>query len=197
MSRRTVSRAVLEGGIAAQIQIGHELAQAEVLQCLKMALQTSMCLMIHITSILKSIYTNDGMSLHMRIICLESHLHLIRLLRASRRYSGKLWGCLGNKNKSPLQNGSNQYMRVVKAMSLLRGVNTDHCTKAKKYADVMEGKMIDATRQLLGEEQILDKSWEEIETVFDDAWERMVEELEEKQYGITCQRMSRHLSMQP
>jgi len=68
-------------------------------------------------------------------------------------------------------------MRVVKAMSLLRGVNTDHCTKAKKYADVMEGKMIDATRQLLGEEQILDKSWEEIETVFDDAWERMVEEL--------------------
>ena len=29
MSRRTVSRAVLEGGIAAQIQIGHELAQVE------------------------------------------------------------------------------------------------------------------------------------------------------------------------
>ena len=29
MSRRTVSRTVLEGGIAAQIQIGHELAQAE------------------------------------------------------------------------------------------------------------------------------------------------------------------------
>jgi hypothetical protein len=29
MSRHTVSRAILEGGIAAQIQIGHELAQAE------------------------------------------------------------------------------------------------------------------------------------------------------------------------
>ena len=29
MSRRTVSRAILEGGIAAKIQIGHELAQAE------------------------------------------------------------------------------------------------------------------------------------------------------------------------
>jgi len=29
MSRRTVSRAILEGGIAAQIQVGHELAQAE------------------------------------------------------------------------------------------------------------------------------------------------------------------------
>jgi hypothetical protein len=29
MSRRTVSRAILEGGIAAQIQIGHELAQAQ------------------------------------------------------------------------------------------------------------------------------------------------------------------------
>jgi hypothetical protein len=29
MSRRTVSRAILEGGIAAQIQIGHELAQAD------------------------------------------------------------------------------------------------------------------------------------------------------------------------
>jgi len=31
-----------------------------------------------------------------------------------------------------------QYMRVVKAMSLLMSVNTDHCTKAKKYADVMQ-----------------------------------------------------------
>jgi hypothetical protein len=40
----------------------------------------------------------------------------------------------------------------------LKGVNTDHCTKAKKYVDVMEGKMIDATHQLLGDEQILDKS---------------------------------------
>jgi hypothetical protein len=29
MSRHTVSRAILKGGIAAQIQIGHELAQAE------------------------------------------------------------------------------------------------------------------------------------------------------------------------
>jgi len=29
MSRHTVSRAILEGGIAAKIQIGHELAQAE------------------------------------------------------------------------------------------------------------------------------------------------------------------------
>lgn len=29
MSRRTVSRAILEGGIAAKVQIGHELAQAE------------------------------------------------------------------------------------------------------------------------------------------------------------------------
>ena len=45
---------------------------------------------------------------------------------------------------------------------------------------MMEGKMIDATRQLLGEEQILDKSWEEIEAVFNDAWDRMVEELEGK-----------------
>ena len=30
MSRRTVSRAILEGGIAAQIQLGHELTQAKV-----------------------------------------------------------------------------------------------------------------------------------------------------------------------
>jgi hypothetical protein len=34
MSRRTVSRAILEGGIAAKIQIGHELAQAEGKQLL-------------------------------------------------------------------------------------------------------------------------------------------------------------------
>jgi hypothetical protein len=71
----------------------------------------------------------------------------------------KLGDALEMYNKSPLSKCFKQYVRLVKAMSLLRGVNTDHCTKAKKYANVMKDKMSDATCQLLGEEQVLDKSW--------------------------------------
>ena len=65
-------------------------------------------------------------------------------------------------------------MRLVKAISLLKGVNTDHCSKEKKFSEIIKGKMIDAVRQLLGENEVLDKSWEDIDVLFDKAWEDMI-----------------------
>ena len=197
MSRRTVSRAILEGGIAAQIQIGHEIAQADGKYP---AVKHNRILMIHV--ILAFTVSEDGTS--NKHVAYDSHhinlkvpsytddgakpAHENRLLgitsSPNQTAEGqaedtveKLGDALEMYNKSPLAKHFKQYVRVVKAISLLRGVNTDHCTKAKKYADVMEGKMIDATRQLLGEEQVLDKSWEEIENLFDDAWDKMVSKL--------------------
>jgi hypothetical protein len=57
------------------------------------------------------------------------------------------------------------------------GVNTDHCSKEKKYADVVKAKVTEAKHQLLGEGEILDRNWEEMDVLFDKAWEEMVEEL--------------------
>jgi hypothetical protein len=57
------------------------------------------------------------------------------------------------------------------------GVNTDHCSKGKKYADVVKAKVTEAKHHLLGEGEILDRTWEEMDVLFDKAWEEMVEEL--------------------
>jgi len=72
-------------------------------------------------------------------------------------------------NKSPLAKRSGHFIRLVKAISLLKGVNTDHCSKEKKFSEIMKSKVVDAVRELLGETEVLEKSWEEIDVLFDKA----------------------------
>jgi len=79
-------------------------------------------------------------------------------------------------NKSPLAKRSKHYMHLVKTLSMLRGVNTDHCTKEKKFAGIMKNKMIDANRELLSEEEVLLRPWDELEALFDEAWNAMIAE---------------------
>jgi hypothetical protein len=66
-------------------------------------------------------------------------------------------------------------MHLVKAMSLLKGVNTDHCSKEKKFSHVMKTKVMDAVRELLGEREVLEKSWEGVDVLFDKAWDDMID----------------------
>jgi hypothetical protein len=89
----------------------------------------------------------------------------------------KIDDALNMYNKSPLAKRSKHFMCLVKTLSMLRGVNTDHCTKAKKFSSIMENKMIDANRQLLGENEVLLRPWDEIEGLFDEAWDEMIMEV--------------------
>lgn len=67
-------------------------------------------------------------------------------------------------------------MHLVKAISLLKGVNTDHCSKEKKFSNIMKSKVVDAVHELLGETEVLEKSWEEIDILFDKARDDMIDE---------------------
>jgi hypothetical protein len=80
-------------------------------------------------------------------------------------------------NRSPLAKRTKHFIRLVNAIAMCTGVNTDHCSKEKKYADVVKAKVTEAKHQLLGEGEILDRNWEEMDVLFDKAWEEMVEEL--------------------
>ena len=78
-------------------------------------------------------------------------------------------------NKSPLAKRSGHFMRLVQAISLLKGLNTDHCSKEKKFSEIMKNKVLDAVRELLGEKEILEKSWEEMDDLFDKARDDMID----------------------
>ena len=78
-------------------------------------------------------------------------------------------------NKSPLAKRSGHFMRLVKAISLLKGVNTDHCSKEKKFSEIIKNKVVDAVRELLGEKEVLEKSWEEIDILFEKSRDDMID----------------------
>ena len=133
MSRRTVSRAVLEGEIAAQIQIGHELAQAEAFTVSEDGTSNKhVPYDSHHINLKVPSYTNDGAepTHENRLLGITSSPDQTAEGQAEDTVE-KLGDALEIYNKSPLAKRFKQYMHVVKAMSLLRGGNTDHCTKAK------------------------------------------------------------------
>ena len=78
-------------------------------------------------------------------------------------------------NKSPLAKQSGYFMCLVKAISLLKGVNTDHCSKEKRFSEVMKSKVVDAVHELLGENKVLEKSWEDIDALFNKAHDDMID----------------------
>ena len=106
-------------------------------------------------------------------------------------------------NKSPLAKWSGHFMHFVKAISLVKGVNTDHCSKEKKFSNIMKSKVVDAVCELLGETEVLEKSWEEIDILFDkarddmidkaggqDAWETLPEAEQALQHAIMLEQTS-------
>ena len=78
-------------------------------------------------------------------------------------------------NKSPLAKRSGHFIRLVKALSLLKGLNTDHCSKEKKFSEIMKSKVLDAVHELLGEKEVLEKSWEEMDDLFNKACDDMID----------------------
>jgi hypothetical protein len=57
------------------------------------------------------------------------------------------------------------------------GMNSDHCSKEKSVADGMRNKKIQAILQQLGEKYVASKTADEIEAIFDLAYDEMVKEV--------------------
>jgi hypothetical protein len=69
--------------------------------------------------------------------------------------------------KSPLGKRSKNFDRVLDLMLKWMGMNTDHCSKAKKTSRLISEKKTDAVVQSLGENEVLEKSSEETDVVFE------------------------------
>src|SRR6266516_3595592 len=87
-------------------------------------------------------------------------------------------------NESLFKQRTGNFLRVVDIYVKLAGMNSDHCSKEKKDARLMEKKKTAATYQVLGEEEILEKSNEELLPHFLEAREKMIKGLEGAQNGV-------------
>src|SRR5436190_13929902 len=65
-------------------------------------------------------------------------------------------------NASPLGKSENHLLRVIDIFVKLTGIHSDHCAKEKKDAQLMRKEKEQAIYQSLGEEEILEKSTQEL-----------------------------------
>ena len=77
-------------------------------------------------------------------------------------------------NNSPLGKRSGSILRLIELLIKLMGMNSDHCAKEKKDARMLEGLKAWAVDQNLGEEMLLDMSFEEISEHFRKAEVNMI-----------------------
>ena len=77
-------------------------------------------------------------------------------------------------NASPLARREGHFLRTVEIFVKLAGMNTDHCAKEKKDASLLQQEKTLATFQTLGEDQILQKSNEELLPHFLEAQKLMI-----------------------
>ena len=102
-------------------------------------------------------------------------------LGGSSEESVKAWkNLLGNiadiYNKSPLGKHAGHFLRVVDIFVKLARMHSDHCSKEKKDVHLLEREKMMATNQSLGEDQIVERSNQELLSHFLEAQERMIEQ---------------------
>jgi hypothetical protein len=164
ISRRTVSRILMEGYVASQIQLGFEMADAEALTG-----------------------SGDGTS-HRNVQYYSRHInlkasdyessgrakqHVTRFLGitpsfdSSSEESIKDWNLVLDSivdlyNRSPLGKRHGSLLRTVDIFAKLVGMMTDHCAKEKKDVRTLEELKKSAVLQQLGEQKILDSGNQEL-----------------------------------
>ena len=177
ISRTSVSRILREGYFAAQIQLGYEMKNAESMT-----------------------FSADGTS-HCSINYNSCHVHLIAEDYTSPEGSSKqrvtrTFGIQSSKdgsseqaitywknglkniselfNNSPLGKRSGGLLKFINLLIKLAGMSTDHCSKEKKDARLLEALKAWAVDQHLGEEKMLEMTLLEIHDYFKKAEEEMI-----------------------
>jgi hypothetical protein len=165
MSRRTVARSILEGQVAAQIQIGHELAQTKGFTASGDGTSNK-----HIPYDARHIHINSGSEVGSD----PKHQTLFLGLHSSvdqtseqqvEDWKNILSEILDVYQKSPLGIRSKGFLRHVEILQKLKGMNSDHCSKEKKTARLMEKEKHLAVLEGLGEDYMLDND-KETDAVF-------------------------------
>ncbi|KAJ7708165.1 hypothetical protein B0H17DRAFT_1191658 [Mycena rosella] len=147
MSRRTVQRALIEGGVAARIQISHEAAQAD-----------GLTLSTDATSLRDENYEggflmiNKGPSHQMRLLSLTStvsHTSEDQLENIKSQISSisELY------KRSPLGRRSQLNFEISDFLRLLKGMNGDHAADMKKTVRLVQAWKDEVCRIMLGYEE--------------------------------------------
>ncbi len=79
-------------------------------------------------------------------------------------------------NQSPLGKRTGHLLRVIDIFVKLAGMHSDHCAKEKKDFNLMEKEKTQATYQALGEDDILEKTNQELLPDFQKARQQMIKE---------------------
>ena len=177
ISNPSITRILREGFFAAQIQLGHEMKDAESMT-----------------------FSADGTS-HRSINYNSRHVHLVAEDYTSSEGNSKqrvtqTFGIQSSKdgsseeavsdwertikkivelyNNSPLGKRSGGLLKFIDLLIKLTGMNTDHCSKEKKDVRLLEALKAWAVDQHLGEEKMLEMTFEEIRDYFKKAEEKMI-----------------------
>jgi hypothetical protein len=178
VSRRTVSRVIDEGYIAAQIQLGYEMENAKSMTFSGDG-TTHRATQFNARHVNYKVETNasDGSKITEHTTRL---LGVHSALDGSSEQSVQTWkdilaGITDIYNQSPLKQREGGLFRVVDIFFKLAGVHSDHCAKEKKDAKLLEKEKASAMYQSLGEDVITESSNQDLQPAYLEARRAMIE----------------------
>jgi len=178
ISRRTVSRVIHEGYIAAQIQLGYEMENAKSMTFSGDG-TTHKATQFNAWHVNYKVETNSSGGS-------KTTEHATRLLGVHSALDGtseqsvQAWkdifsGITDIYNQSPLKQHAGGLFCVVDIFFKLAGVHSDHCAKEKKDAQLLQKEKTLAIYQSLGEDVITESSNQELQPAYLDACRAMIE----------------------
>ncbi|KAF8813548.1 hypothetical protein BYT27DRAFT_7251075 [Phlegmacium glaucopus] len=176
---RSVNRMIKEGYLAAQLQLGHEMANEE-----------SMTFSADGTSHHGINYNSHHVNLKAEDYGSESgeacRATCVLGVQSSADGTSEesikdMKKILGNivdlYNRSPLGKRAGNLCRVLEILIKVTGVHSDHCAKEKKDAALLESEKKDAVNQKLGEKVMLDKTNEQLYHIIDAAEKQLMNDI--------------------
>src|SRR3984893_988226 len=177
ISRRTVSRVILEGYYAAQVQLGHEMENAKSMT-LSGDGTTHKATQMNARHVNYQVEAGSGGE----STTTEHVTHLLGIhsaLDGSSEQSVQAWKDILAEiteiyNQSPLKQHSGGFFRVVDIFFKVAGMHSDHCAKEKKDAQLLEKEKTSAVYKSLGEDAIMERSNQELQPDYLEAWRDMI-----------------------
>lgn len=169
MSGRTVARAILEGGIMADMQLGHEISNTTALTISgdgtthkNVGYEAK-----HINMLVPD-YLLDQAKHKSRLIGVDSAPDHSSQTQADG-WSSKIEEILDLYNQSPLAKGSQNALCLADFFARLQGMNSDHAKDQKKLAALLQEIKEALLHKSLGEESLIEMSFLEITHIISEA----------------------------
>lgn len=156
MSGRTVARSILEGGIMADIQMGHEISKSEGLTVSgdgtthkNIGYESR-----HINMLVSTSDSLNGPKHQSRLVGVDSATDHSSQTQADG-WKSKITEKLDFYNRSPLAKRSQTTLQLADFFARLQGMNSDHANDQKKLALLLKEIKNDFFLKSLGEEELI------------------------------------------